>query len=216
MFGCRTSPSAAEAAEAADESLWNRIGSFRSLGVVASGVVGSRSLSWLLVPGTARFNCEPDGAVEACSDGANDALGGVAARSTADGGVTTVVACGATGVKGATWASFRDANRPDCRAGDFLEGSVLLRDRPLTDVAVNAGLPGLGAPFECRDRLEDVDLFLRIEPSLATLSAPALAVDADRTIPGFGLGVDGSTGVPLWTSSTVLSSAAVPCIPMRK
>jgi hypothetical protein len=164
-----------------------------------------------------RPGCEPDGAVDAESEGAVSS-GGVATSSTTAGGDTTVVAGGATGVMGATCASFREANLPDCRAGDFLEGRVLLRASPLVGVATNAGLAGLGQPLEWKDRLEAVDLFLRIEPSLATLSAPALAEDEDRTMPGFVLGVDGglSTGVPFCTSSTVFSSAAVPCIPMRK
>jgi hypothetical protein len=126
---------------------------------------------------------------------------------------------GTTGVSGATGASFREANLPDCRAGDFFEGRVLLLASPLVGVVeVNAGLAGLGHPFECIDRLDDVDLFLRIEPSLAIFSAPALAVDGDRTMPDLGVGVDGglATGVPCCTSATVFSSAAVPCIPIRK
>jgi hypothetical protein len=124
-----------------------------------------------------------------------------------------------TGVRGFKWVSFRDANLPACRAGDFFEGTVLLLAKtPVLGVAVSAGLAGLGQPFECKDRLDDVDLLRRIEPSLATLSAPALAEDADRTIPVDCFGVDGGliTGVPFCTSSTVFSSAAVPCIPMRK
>jgi hypothetical protein len=201
-----------------DAILWNSIGSFRSLdGVVASGVGGSRSLSWLGAPGTVSPAWELDGAVDVEIDVA-DSSGGVATSSTAAGGDTVVVAGGATGVRGATCVSFRDANLPDCSAGDFLDGTVLLRVSPPVGVDVNAGLPGLGQPLEWKDRLEEVDLCLRIEPSLATLSAPALAVDADRTMPDFAVGVDGglSTGVPFCTSSTVFSSAAVPCIPMRK
>jgi len=199
-----------------DAILWNRMGRFFE-GVVASGVRGSRSPSRLLELGIAKPGCELDGPVDPERGGAASS-GGVAISSTTAGGETTVLAGGATGVIGATW-SFREANLPACRAGDFFEGRVLLRARPPpVGVAVNAGLAGLGQPLEWNDRLDEVDLFLRIEPSLATLSAPALALDVDRTMPGFETGVDGglSTGVPFCTSSTVFSSAAVPCIPMRK
>lgn len=144
---------------------------------------------------------------------------GVATSSTTLGVVDSITVA-FTGVKGPTGLS-REPNLPDCNAGDFFDGTVLLRARAPDGVDGTAGLAGLGALFECRDRREDVDLFRRIWPSFATLSAAALAFDDDRVTPDFrlGPGVVGvlTTGVPPFcTSCTVFSSAAVPCIPMRK
>jgi hypothetical protein len=121
------------------------MGSFRSLeGVVTSGVGGSRSLSWLLAPGIDK----PGGAIDVEMDGAEGSSIGVGASSTtAGGGDTTVVAGGAIAVRGATCVSFREANLPACKAGDFFDGTVLLRVSPPVGVDVNAGLPGLGLPF---------------------------------------------------------------------
>lgn len=132
------------------------------------------------------------------------------------GGIT-----GVSGDGGAPIVSFLTCpNLPLCKAGDLFEGTVFDRPRPLDGVVGIAGLPGLGAPFECLEWRELVDLLRRILPSLDTLSAPALALDADLCTPDFRdvPGVAGVmiAGVPCWTSWTVFSSAAVPCIPMRK
>ncbi len=125
------------------------------------------------------------------------AAAGLAAGSGRDdpasGGVTSYSTAGTVGsgpcpigVRGATglddW-SVRFENLPDARAGDFFDGTVLLRPRAAAGVAASAGLPGLGAPLECRECLDDVERFRRILPSLATLSAPALALDADLDRP---------------------------------
>jgi hypothetical protein len=105
-------------------------------------------------------------------------------------------------------------------AGDFLEGTVLLRWIP--PLAANeppyVGVDGLRPPFDCLDCLDDTDTFLRTPPNFRTLSAPALAFEEDlATLCLCLLGVTGVPGVaPLWTSWTVFSSAAVPLIPIRK
>jgi hypothetical protein len=112
-------------------------------------------------------------------------------------------------------------NRAEGIWGDFLDGTVLLLANPPLGVVANAGLAGVDVPFECRECLDDVDRFLRILPSLLTLSAPALAFEADLLTPDVRLllGVDGETstgGVPFSMSCFVFSSAAVPCIPSKK
>jgi hypothetical protein len=65
--------------------------------------------------------------------------------------------------------------RPCGILGDLFEGTVLLLCIP----PVAVGVAGLGAPFDCLECLEDTDTFLRIPPNFRTLSAPALAFDAD-------------------------------------
>jgi hypothetical protein len=85
--------------------------------------------------------------------------GGVVTSSTTLG-VDDSIWAAFTGVKGPGVS--REPNLPDCNAGDFFDGTVLLRASPPDGVDGTAGLAGLGAPFECRDRREDVDLFRRI------------------------------------------------------
>lgn len=107
-------------------------------------------------------------------------------------------------------------------AGERFEGTVLLRWTPDVVGVANAGVIGLGTAPECRDRLEEVDTFLRTPLYFARLSAPALeVVDADRTMPELlrpgvvgvrACGVDG----PLSMCLTVPSSTAVPSIPIKK
>src|SRR5262249_21161333 len=107
-------------------------------------------------------------------------------------------------------------NLPDPRAGDFLDGTVLLLANPADGDEATPGLPGVDAP-EC---LDDVDRLRRILPSRRTLSAPALAFELDLPKPDFlfGLGVVGplTGGVPCSTSCMVCSSASVPCMPIKK
>jgi hypothetical protein len=127
---------------------------------------------------------------------------GVATSSTVGGAGMLFADVATTGVKGETGkpSFLMCANLPCCKAGDLLDGTVLLLPRPPDVGVVTAGLPGLGAPLDARERLEDVDLLRRIFPSLDTLSAPALAFDADLWTPDFRdeLGVAGAliTGVP--------------------
>lgn len=86
---------------------------------------------------------------------------------------------------------------------------------------IDAGLAGLGAPFDCLECLEEVDTFLLIPPYFRILSAPALAFEDDLATVVFTLGKGvlgpfaGGTP-PFCTACTVCSSAAVPLIPMRK
>jgi hypothetical protein len=47
------------------------------------------------------------------------------------------------------------------------------------NAAPYGGLAGLGAPLDCRECREDVETFRRTPPYLRTLSAPALAFEAD-------------------------------------
>lgn len=111
-------------------------------------------------------------------------------------------------------------NRPEERAGDFFEGTVLLLVNPPVGVEATAGLPGVVVPVSFRERRDEVDLLRRILPSLRTLSAPALAFELLLPKPDFlfGFGVVGplTGGVPCSTSCFVFSSAAVPCIPIKK
>jgi hypothetical protein len=90
--------------------------------------------------------------------------------------------------------------RFDGRAGDFFEGTVLLRWTPPLDVCVitapYAGLAGLGAPLDCSECLDDADTFLRTPPYFLTLSAPALALEADLATVVFDLPGIGVVGVP--------------------
>jgi len=71
--------------------------------------------------------------------------GGVATSTTL--GVDDSITVAFTGVRGPTGLS-REPNLPDCNAGDFFDGIVLLRARPPDGVDGTAGLAGLGAPFE--------------------------------------------------------------------
>ena len=120
------------------------------------------------------------------------------------------------GVNGWT-AGEESLKLPPPIAGDFLDGTVLLLPRPPVGVVATAGLVGVLEPsLECRELTER---FLRSLPSLRTLSAPALAVEADLSRPDWftpTAGVSGPWGVPDSTSCTVFSSAAVPCIPIKK
>jgi hypothetical protein len=116
----------------------------------------------------------------------------VADASTTGGGEAVIGGDDVTGVRGITGpeeASFLDGNFPCWSAGDLWGGTVLLRARPPVGVVARAEPPGLGAPFEWRECLEDVDLFLRILPSFLTLSAPALALEAVLTTPDFSVGI---------------------------
>lgn len=108
-------------------------------------------------------------------------------------------------------------NRVEFNAGDFLDGRVLLRViPPPTDPGASGtpdvGVPGLGIPPDPLELWEDTETFRRT-PYLRKLSAPALALEADRPTPAFG---DASVGAPLSTSLTVFSSTAVPVMPIRK
>lgn len=110
--------------------------------------------------------------------------------------------------------------RPAWRCGDFFDGTVLLLPSPLVGVAIRAGLLGVVLP-SWRECLDEVDRFLLSLPSRRTLSAPALALEADLAIVDFrtGFGVVGPLmgGVPFSISFFVCSSAPpVPCMPMRK
>ncbi len=63
-------------------------------------------------------------------------------------------------------------------------------------MVVNAGLEGLGAPFDCLDCLEETDTLRRTPPNFRTLSAPALAFEEDLAtrfdFPGvFGVPIGG-------------------------
>ncbi len=100
-------------------------------------------------------------------------------------------------------------------AGDRLDGTVLLRDMPElpANEVTPEGVPGLetpGLPLSLEPR-EDTDT-LRRTPYFLRLSAPALALDAERPS---GLG-ERTEGGPLSTSFWVFSSTAVPDMPMRK
>ena len=84
----------------------------------------------------------------------------------------------------------------------------------------NDGVTGLGAA-ECLERRDETDTFLLRSPYLRTLSAPTLELEADRPMAVlFRLAVVGvlACGVegPLSISLTVLSSTAVPSIPIKK
>lgn len=92
--------------------------------------------------------------------------------------------------------------------GDLFDGTVLLRPSPPLTLPVevrpdgDAGIAGLDTPGlplsrECR---EDMDPFRRNPGVRRTLSAPALAVDADRPRAVFGVLIEGG---PLLTSSLV-------------
>lgn len=71
--------------------------------------------------------------------------------------------------------------------------------------------PGLLPALEFRD---DKDALRRIPAVRRRLSAPALAVDAERPmVVTLGVVTD---GVPLFTSSFVFSSIAVPVMPIKK
>jgi len=144
-------------------------------------------------------------------------------------GVSPKAGCGITpegGVCGSEDLS--RLNRDDITAGDRLEGTVLLRwtADPVVGVArglLNNGVAGLGAATDADffDCFEETETFLLTPPNLRRLSAPAeLAVDPDLSMPEMTLDVVGDfpcgVGGPLCTSCTVFSSAAVPCIPMRK
>ena len=117
-------------------------------------------------------------------------------------------------------------NRAAPNAGDLLDGTVLLLWTPMVGVVAASGvaygeLVELGAPFDCLECFDETETFLRIPPYLRTSSAPALPFDGERPTLDFDrpcngvVGVEGR-GVPAWTSRIVLSSAAVPVIPMRK
>lgn len=51
----------------------------------------------------------------------------------------------------------------------------------------DAGLAGLGAPFDCLECLEDVETFLLTPPNLRIPSAPALALEDDLATVDFAL-----------------------------
>ena len=107
-------------------------------------------------------------------------------------------------------------------AGDFLEGTVLLRWTPDPLEALKTGVTGVGTPefLECLDEVETLRL---TPPNFWILEAAALeAAEADRPNPDclrplgvvgvFACGVDG----PLSICLTVPSSTAVPSIPIKK
>lgn len=64
-----------------------------------------------------------------------------------------------------------------------MDGTVLLRANPPVGVVAAVGVAGPWPLFEVRECFDDVDLFLRTFPCLATLSAPALALDEERATP---------------------------------
>ena len=99
-----------------------------------------------------------------------------------------------------------------------MEGTVLLLAKPPVGVETRAGLFGVDVPLEWRECRDDVERFLLIMPSLLTLSAAALEVDAVRLMPDTRLEDPGTAivGVPFSISSFVFSSVAVPCIPIKK
>jgi hypothetical protein len=106
-------------------------------------------------------------------------------------------------------------------AGDLFDGSVLLLCTPDPAGDAKAAVMGLGTAPEWRERLEDVETFLRTPPYLRRLSAPALEdVEADRSMPPVLRVVVGDlpwgVGGPLSTCLTVPSSTAVPSIPIKK
>ncbi len=129
------------------------------------------------------------------------------------------------GVKGSRGFPKRPA---DDIPGDFFDGRVLLLWTPLPGLLPvygeeAAGVIGFGTLMECFDCLDETDTFRLIPPNLRRLSAPALALDADRpkaAFRPFGMGPVGvvacGDGAPLWTSLTVCSSAAVPVMPIKK
>ena len=94
----------------------------------------------------------------------------------------------------------------------------MLLVKPPVGVEPRAGLFEVDVPFEWRECRDDVERFLLIIPSLLTLSAAALELEAVRLTPGTWLGDIGPAmvGVPFSISSFVFSSVAVPCIPIRK
>lgn len=130
-------------------------------------------------------------------------IGLPASTTIGDGGIGVGVA-GVSGTTGAPDCSPFLWNLPVPIAGDFLDGTVLLLAKPPDAPDPCAGLAGLGAPLECRECLDETDRFRRIWPSRATLSAPALAFDADLCTPDLrdAPGVTGVTtgGVPFCTS----------------
>ena len=115
-----------------------------------------------------------------------------------------------------------EPNRAEPRAGDFLEGTVLLRCTP-TPLLVPPNpepgeeFPGLTPPLESFDWRDDTEMFLRI-PWLRRrrLSGPALALEADRPMFALGFGEDGVAKSPPCTSLFVFSSIAVPDMPIKK
>jgi hypothetical protein len=77
------------------------------------------------------------------------------------------------------------------------------------------GVPGLGAFPEFLEFLDETETLCRRFPYLRRLSAPPLALDADRLRPDFVV-VFATGTVPPCTSFIVCSSAAVPVIPNKK
>ena len=77
--------------------------------------------------------------------------------------------------------------RGDSTAEDLFDGRVLLRFTPTDDVGFARGLLGAGEPVEGfpdrLDCLDETETFLLKAPALRTLSAPALALDAERPKP---------------------------------
>ena len=102
-------------------------------------------------------------------------------------GVLESVVGDATAGEGDSDASLILWKRPGVIAGDLLEGTVLLRAIfapavPSGKVVLPDGVPGLDTPglprsLEPRDETETLRL---TAPNFRRLSAPALALDADR------------------------------------
>lgn len=112
-------------------------------------------------------------------------------------------------------------NLGDASPGDFFEGTVLLRCTPGPTIEV--GVPGLCALLEALEFFDDTDTFLRRVSYFLRLSAPPLALEADRRslVAGVGVGAGAGAGSGggvtfVWISLTVCGSAAVPFIPNKK
>ena len=140
----------------------------------------------------------------------------------------TVVFTGGTRGPVADGSEFLWVNRGEWLWLDLLEGTVLLRPRPprppRPDGTLLMGVDvfGVWVPPDSFDVFEETDTLRRRLPNFLTLSAPALAFEPDLPmtvldLPGVAEG-DEFLGVceALCTSLTVFSSAAVPCIPIRK
>lgn len=76
------------------------------------------------------------------------------------------------------------AKRGLLNAGDRFVGRVLLRCTPEAGGVTKPGVTGLGTAPEWRERLDEVETFLRTPPYRRKLSAPALDdVEAERLTP---------------------------------
>ena len=74
------------------------------------------------------------------------------------------------------------------KAGDFFDGTVLLRYTPLPVLLLAKAVPddgviGLGTLVDFLEFLDETDTFLRMPPNFRRLSAPALAFDVDLPKP---------------------------------